>query len=60
MCKVKIKPEKNNYKSNTQKQNKNGDDEQDKYNETSFAQMQKHEKIASAVVQERGVFHEKM
>ena len=42
--KVKFKSEKKNEKSNTQKQNKNGGGEQDKSNETSFAQTQKHEK----------------
>ena len=44
MRKVKFKPEKNNDKSNTQKQNKNGGDEQYKSNETSFEQTQKHQK----------------
>ena len=42
--KVKFKAEKNNYKSNTQKRNKNGGGEQDISNETSFSQTQKHEK----------------
>ena len=32
MRKVKLKPENNNGKSNTQEQNKNGGGEQDKYN----------------------------
>ena len=45
MSKVKFESEKNNGKNNTQKQNKNGGGEQDKSNETSFAQTQKHEKV---------------
>ena len=52
MRKVKFKQENNNDKRSTQKQNKNGGDEQDKLNETSFAQTQKHEESAIAVVQE--------
>ena len=53
MLTVKFKEEKNNDKINTQKLNKNGGGERDKSNETSFAQTQKHEKSAIAVVQER-------
>ena len=45
MSKVKFESEKNNGKNNTQKQNKNGGGEQDKSNETSFAQTQKLEKV---------------
>ena len=52
MRKVKVKPEKNNDKSNTQKQNKNGGDEQYKSNEKSLKKTQKHPKSAIAVVQE--------
>ena len=43
MSEVKFQAEKNNDKSNTQKQNKNGGGELDKLNETSFAQTQKHD-----------------
>ena len=50
--KLKFKAEKNNDKSNTQKQNKNGVGGQEKLNETNFAQTQKHEKSEIAVVQE--------
>ena len=49
-CKVIVKPENNNDK-NKHKENVGG--EWDKYNETSLAQTQKHEKIVIAVVQER-------
>ena len=45
MHKVKFKVEKNNDKSNTQKQNKNGGGEQDKSYEASFSITQKHEKL---------------
>ena len=37
--------QKNNNKSNIQKLNKNSVSDRDKYNETSFAQTQKHEKV---------------
>ena len=42
--KVRLKTEKNNDKSNTKKQNKNGGGKRDKSNEASFTQTQKHEK----------------
>ena len=44
MHRLKFKPKKNNERSNTQKQNKNGGGEIDKYKENSFEQTQKHEK----------------
>ena len=40
MSKVKVKAEKNNDKSITPKQNKNGGDDRDKSSETVFAQIQ--------------------
>ena len=40
MSEMKFQAEKNNDKSNTQKQNKNGGGDRDKSNETSFAQAQ--------------------